>query len=339
MWFAIAWNRVFKAKASPEEAGEVVVVPDDPSIYNGVLLEHGYLSEGFEAGHDPATAHSDAVKAFQHDAGLPETGVVDEDTEYELLDAWRFEAIDDRAPRPEALGNQTVSFDVGARSANESALAPTELSQGSGETLSDANIPQEDQDALRSAHGGYADYEMGRAAPEPERFVPQSLLSGGDKRAEVKDTTAFPARAIVQILFEDKVGRQFLCSGTMVSVDTVLTAAHCVHSGTTSGAPYRNFRVTPGRNAGAAPFGRCKASNVYVLSGWTTAENADESRIYDLAALKLDCDVGQRTGWVGVRALQDSDSGRPSAAGPLISIRTRCASLSFAARLTPAAFQ
>ncbi len=279
VWFGMAWNRVFKAKASPEEAGEVVVAPDDPSAYNGVLVEHGYLPEGFEAGSDPATARSDAVKAFQRDAGLPETGAIDEETEYELLDAWRHQSVDDRAPVPESLGDQTASFDLLAGSSpNEASPAPTEAETGSGTTVADVNIPQEDQEALRTARGSYPDYEMGRAAADPDHFRPYSILSGSDNRKPVNDTTAFPARAIVQILFEDRGGRQLLCSGTMVSVDTVLTAAHCVHSGTVSGQPYRNFRITPGRNAGAAPFGRCKARTAFVLSGWTTAASADESR-------------------------------------------------------------
>ncbi len=307
-WFEKAWHRVFKAKASPEEAGEVVVVPDGASADNGVLIEHGYLPEGFEAGSDPATARSDAVKAFQRDVGLPETGVIDEETEYELLDAWRHQSSDDRAPVPESLGNQTASFDLLAASdPNEAGPAPTEANKGSGETVENVNIPLEDQEALGTARGSYADYEMGRAAADPDRFLPYSILSGSDNRKPVTDTTEFPARAIVQILSETPGGRQLLCTGTMVSVDTVLTAAHCVHSGTVSGQPYRNFRIIPGRNAGAAPFGRCKARTAFVLSGWTTSTSPEESRIYDLGALKLDCDVGQRTGWVGMRALTDSE--------------------------------
>src|SRR4029434_9341745 len=100
-------------------------------------------------------------------------------------------------------------------------------------------------------------------------------------RTEVKDTRGFPARAIVQIMFENRAGQQFLCSGTMVSEDTVLTAAHCLHTRPVSSQPYRNFRVTPGRNSGAAPFGRCMGQKAFVLSGWTAALTSAESRIYD----------------------------------------------------------
>jgi putative chitinase len=34
-----------------------------------------------------------------------------------------------------------------------------------------------------------------------------------------------------------------------------------------------------------------------------------ENRNYDLGALKLDCEIGNLTGWVGVRALADSEIG------------------------------
>lgn len=314
IWFNKAWVKVFRAKAPPEEAGEVVVgVADDPRALEGLLVENGFLSEGFESGPDATTVRTDAIKDFQRSVGLPETGAIDENTEYELLDAWRHRYPDGPPPVPESQGDQTMAFDLTeVASANESTSVPTEAEQGSGQVVDNVNIPQEDLDALARARGSYADYEMGRAAAEPERYLPYSVI-GDDTRQVVNDTTAFPARAIVQILFEDRGGRQYLCSGTMVSPDTVLTAAHCIHSGTTSGQPYRNFRVTPGRNVGAAPFGRCKARMGYTLSGWTAAESADASRSFDLGALKLDCDVGQRTGWVGMRAFTDNEPSKAMA--------------------------
>ncbi len=264
VWFRQAWIRVFKKKASSEEAGQVVAVsPTDAGGYDGVLTESGYLPEGFEAGTDATAARSDAVKAFQRDAGLPETGTVDEDTEYELLDAWRHKPNDGEAPKPTALDEQTVSFDLSTTAKNPVEAVPVanDAEKGTGETVADKNIPPEDQNALANALGSYAEYEMGRAAVDPERYVPYSVVHDHDTRRPVENTTDFPARTIVQILFENRAGRQFLCSGTMVSADTVLTAAHCIHSGTAQGQPYLNFRVTPGRNKGSAPFGLLQGSD------------------------------------------------------------------------------
>jgi putative chitinase len=65
----------------------------------------------------------------------------------------------------------------------------------------------------------------------------------------------------------------------------------------------------PGRNKGAAPFGRCGAVRTFALRGWTSAQSPLHARYYDIGAIKLDCNVGQRTGWLGVEALTDDRLG------------------------------
>ncbi|MDH3199013.1 MAG: serine protease, partial [Candidatus Krumholzibacteria bacterium] len=179
---------------------------------------------------------------------------------------------------------------------------------GTGATVDDANLREADRQSLTEASGIYAQYEMGGATVEPETFTPFSVI-GDDERVAVNPTTGYPARAVVQILFETEFGAQHLCSGAMVSADTVLTAAHCIHSGTTLGQTYRNFRVIPARNVGAAPFGRCGARKAFVLAGWTGSQVASEARYFDLGGLKLDCTVGDATGWFGVRTLGEDEIG------------------------------
>jgi putative chitinase len=48
-----------------------------------------------------------------------------------------------------------------------------------------------------------------------------------------------------------------------------------------------------------------------MLRGWTSAVTPDDARYYDLGALKLDCSVGERTGWLGVAMIDDTATDLP----------------------------
>jgi putative chitinase len=314
VWFARAWTRAFRNKgAAGFESGEELAgrqTVDEEALFDDILKRNGVMAEdALESAVNPADVRSEALKRFQRDVGLPETGVRDEATERELLDPreWRHrDGPEALRPGPQIELEQTIVFPVyePSQAASATALEPF---PGTGQTVADVNIQPSDDRAMSEASGMYSQYEMG-GTNIPESFVPFSIIDADDRRA-VPDTTGFPARAVVQILFETPAGSQHLCSGTMVSKDTVVTAGHCLHSGTSTGQLFRNFRVTPGRNRGAAPFGNCRARDIFVLQGWTRSITAEEARYYDLGGLKLDCNIGEATGWLGVRALDDKDLG------------------------------
>lgn len=321
VWFNRAWVEVFQKKPADgtesalESAGGL---DDEGALFDAILSESGLRASdplATEAGAE--AARSDALRSFQRELGLPETGVLDEATQNELLDPREWRHRDGLiASRGEAEGDpeRSVVFlldmrtGTGTASAAVVELAPTE---GTGATVANPNLDQDTQILLSAASGIYAQYEMGGATVEPDRFSPFSVI-GEDDRSAVVPTTGFPARAIVQILFQTEFGAEHLCSGAMISPDTVLTAGHCVHSGTPLGRTYRNFRVIPGRNVGAAPFGQCAAIKAFVLSGWSGSQTSEEARYFDLGGLKLDCDVGNVTGWFGVRMLVEGEVGLPT---------------------------
>lgn len=315
VWFNKAWTRVFRDKeAAGFETGalETALVPDanEDALYDGILQENGLLPMDFASTESGAPdARAEAIRTFQSEWGLDETGEIDLETEYALLDPveWKHQELIEKiavAPTETRNPDEGVSFDLKAAAVTESASVPImEPTEGSGQIVENVQLPGDIGQALTDARSIYAEYEMGAASVEPERFVPFSVI-GEDERVAVTDTTGFPARAIVQILFDTGRGDS-LCTGTMISKDTVLTAGHCVHSGTLSGRRYSDYRLVPGRNVGAAPFGRCGAVRTYALSGWVNSATSLEARYYDLGAIKLDCDVGLQTGWLGITTLSN----------------------------------
>lgn len=111
-----------------------------------------------------------------------------------------------------------------------------------------------------------------------------------DERVRVNPTTTFPARAVALITFDG--GR---CTGWLYGKDIVATAGHCVHTGGSSGTWRTNVRVYPGRNGSSSPYGSCSAKRLHSVNGWTNDRNQE----YDYGAIKLNCSIGNTTGWFG----------------------------------------
>lgn len=314
IWFNRAWKRVFRAKAALGFESEALLAEigsvDEDKLFDDLLKESGVIPKDLPANESGKATREESIRAFQRELNLPETGVLDEATREELLDPreWRHhDDMDASNTIPQTDPEGSVSFSLLSRTSNESSGVLLMPSTGTGETEENPTMSREIQSAFEDASSIYAQYEMGAMRSAPERFVPFSVI-GDDDRVAVTNTTTFPDRAIVQILFDTGVGTS-LCSGAMVSADTVLTAAHCIHSGTSTGYMYSNYRVIPGRNKGATPFGQCNAIKAHLLNGWTSSLTSLEARYYDLGALKLNCKIGDRTGWLGVEAIDESDIG------------------------------
>lgn len=119
---------------------------------------------------------------------------------------------------------------------------------------------------------------------------PESIF-GTDNRIRINPTTTFPARATVMITRNGNAH----CSGWLINANTVATAGHCVHSGGSGGSWYSGLTAWPGRNGSSAPYGGCTVKTTYSVAGWVS--NGDQN--YDYGALKLNCNIGNNTGWYG----------------------------------------
>lgn len=122
----------------------------------------------------------------------------------------------------------------------------------------------------------------GSVPPAPKHVV------GTDDRVRVNPTTTYPASATV--LIRMSAGD---CSGWMISRNTVATAGHCVSPG--NGSFYGGFTVYPARNGSTSPYGSCGVKTMWTNTEWLRNKNW----FYDYGALRLNCNIGDRTGWYG----------------------------------------
>lgn len=126
------------------------------------------------------------------------------------------------------------------------------------------------------------------------RAVPETVL-GSDRRFQyIPKKSGFPYRAVGQLTF-NQAGGSYTCSGWLIGDDTVMTAGHCVHSGGSGGVWSTNVVFYPGRNGSNNPYGSCTARTLYSQTGWTVS-GLETS---DYGAVKLNCTVGNTTGWLG----------------------------------------
>lgn len=137
--------------------------------------------------------------------------------------------------------------------------------------------------------------------------IGKETVIGTDDRVRVNPTTGRPARYNVYISFVQN-GGSFRCSGSLIGPNTVATAGHCVHTGGPGGSWSTNVVVYPGRNGTSFPYGSCTARTLYSVTGWTNSSSDN----YDYGAIKLNCNVGNTTGWYGFFWTSSSLRGLPT---------------------------
>jgi glutamyl endopeptidase len=136
-------------------------------------------------------------------------------------------------------------------------------------------------------------------APNAEAEAGIETVIGTDSRYRITSTTTYPYSAIAHIT--SSIGG---CSGWLIGNNTVVTAGHCIHNGSWAS----NVRVYPGRNGSSTPYGSCGATRLYSVTGWTSSRSPE----YDYGAIKLNCTIGNSTGWFGFRWQSTSLTGQPT---------------------------
>ena len=113
---------------------------------------------------------------------------------------------------------------------------------------------------------------------------------------------SYPYRTVGR-LFLQTPDRPFSCSAAVVAPRLVLTAAHCVHSGTATPGFYSQFLFVPAYREGRAPFGSWTVRSIHVTADW--AKRGTSPHPTDYALLEMNDLQGRRlgdvVGWLGVQ--------------------------------------
>lgn len=123
--------------------------------------------------------------------------------------------------------------------------------------------------------------------------------------------TVYPYRAVGKLFFTIPGQGDFVCSGAVLRPRIILTAGHCVHSGSGgSNGFFTNFLFVPGYRDGAAPYKSWTWSHVITTNAWSTGNGAVPNAA-DYALLEVNDvpfngvlrKIGQVTGHFGYRTL------------------------------------
>lgn len=121
-------------------------------------------------------------------------------------------------------------------------------------------------------------------------------IIGDDGRYTATDTGIFPNRFILYMETTWPNNKKTVGTGWMFGASTVVTVAHNVYD-SANGGWAEKILVWPGRNGNTAPFGNDRVIEYHLPTAYTNAEN----RKYDVALLKLSTNLGEKTGYFGVK--------------------------------------
>ena len=152
-----------------------------------------------------------------------------------------------------------------------------------------------------AARGGKVFRADGLHPPVAARTAPDAgaaAVIGPDNRIRVTNTADFPWSAVVYLELYDRLGREVgSCSGTFISPDAILTAAHCLYS---EDGWTEDIRVVPGKDGWFEPFGFTWATDWWVPDPWYFDPG---NELYDWGLIHVADEPGRETGWLTMAIL------------------------------------
>ena len=133
---------------------------------------------------------------------------------------------------------------------------------------------------------------------------PAAIVGSADNRIHITNTTVGPYCNTVYIYAHythNGIGYTGIGSGFVIGPSAVATAAHCIYHATYGIADY--IHIVPAKNGTQEPYGRETIDNPVIGENVVISADylASGSSADDWAVIELDSQVGNQTGWLGIR--------------------------------------
>lgn len=147
------------------------------------------------------------------------------------------------------------------------------------------------------------------AGVKPEDIGTRNTPFSSSRLVPTSARLEYPYRASGKLFFQKPDGGSFICSGAVLRPRLILTAGHCVHSGS-GGADgfYRSFLFVPAYHNGQAPYQAWNWRWVVTTASWASSNgnvpNRADFAIIEVEDRRFGSDVkriGDVVGWYGYR--------------------------------------
>ena len=155
----------------------------------------------------------------------------------------------------------------------------------------DATVPNDKTSSFTGMMAGFS--QLGNEVPT-ENLFPGSDFTQLTKTADLFDLTHYPMRTSVKLVGISQSGVEYSCSGTLVSENMVLTAAHCTFDYFANVEfLIQSMEVFPSFDNGELPQG---IQSAQVTKIFITKKTYDGEGLFDACILLLDEPIGETLG-------------------------------------------
>lgn len=267
-------------------------------VHAFILLFVGSLMLG--SGVQASSIPSEGFDVWLSRGDLVATKAISPAEQEAALAFWTHEAI--AMAQPMEMPSQ-----IGPAEVDEAALVIPEVTGDAGFIAAGASAPDADLVAQ-------ATYPLDWAALEDTAGANTEML-GPDGTSQVYTSyivnqapalqTMYPHKWVGRLSFSTSSGTSY-CSGTSISGNVMLTAAHCLYD-STNNKWYSNWVLTPAYRNGGAPYGTFPATQCWVLTAWVNLTGSYAINTWarhDVGVCKMGTNSGGQTlnnavGWMG----------------------------------------